>query len=65
MTNKGEPTHNIRMDAERWAQLATIAATVVRDNELPKGLGLADSRTGIMLRLIADGRLQIVRVEDS
>ena len=65
MTNKGEPLHTLRMDAERWATLTAIAATVVRDNELPRGLGPADSRTGVMLRQLADGRLKIVRVEDS
>ena len=65
MANKGETTHTLRMDAERWATLTAIAAGVVHDSELPRGLGPADSRTGVMLRLIADGRLQIVRVEDS
>ena len=63
MANKGEPLHTLRMDAERWATLTAIAATVVRDSELPRGLGPADSRTGVMLRLIADGKLLVVRPE--
>ena len=59
----GERTHALRMSDQRWETLTAIAAAVVRDNELPNGLGPADSRTGVMLRLIADGKLLVVRPE--
>lgn len=65
MANKGETPHHIRMDTERWQRLSAIAAGLVHDDELPNGLGLADSRTGVMMRLIADGVLVVQRQPDS
>mgnify|MGYP003378067967 CR=1 FL=1 len=56
---------HIRLSDERWAQLAIIAAAVVRDDEMPNGSKPSDPRTGAMLRLLADGKLSVVRVEDS
>ena len=61
MTNKGEKVNNIRMDVERWQRLTAIAATLVHENELPNGLGVDRNRTGVMLRLIADGTLIVTR----
>ena len=61
----GERTHGLRMSDERWATLTALAAATVRDDEMPNGTGRDDNRIGTMLRLLADGKLSVVRVEET
>ena len=60
----GTPNRMIRMSDEHWNALAAIAETLVPDSEVTRYTSPGTSRILPMWRMVADGKLVVVRPED-
>lgn len=58
------PIRKVRLSDEHWQGLAKVAAGVVPDSELAANANVGTSRLVPMLRMVAEGKLVVVRPED-
>ena len=58
------PIRKVRLSDEHWQALATVAAGVVPETELAINASKGTSRLVPMLRMVAEGKLIVVRPED-
>ena len=58
------PIRKVRLSDEHWQGLVEIAAGIVPDNEVASFTNVGTSRVVPMLRMVAEGKLVVVRPED-